>query len=929
MEHVIDYNADALFLSETWLKSKNNNVTANFHEYGYKLYHNIRRNRAKESGGGVGILVKETIEVKPVKVKHYQTFEHSITKLRIKKGWLTMISIYRLDYEPMDLFFEEFRELLEILAAANEKFVIAGDINIHCEKIEDRHANQLNELLTMFGLTQLINSPTHRDGHTLDVVITRTEELEVSGLMVRDISVSDHFLLSFLIECKTLKSYYKTITYRSIKQVNREVFKNDLTNIIEGISVEDDIGKVVTEFDAAASKLMDEHAPKVTRKVKIVNSSPWFDNEYRELRKERRRAEKRYIQSGSPADKETFVQLRKQTTELAKLKKQQHFTKQVTQANNKSKELFKVVNKLTDAKQESSLPSASSDTILANKFLSFFKDKITKIRQDFALVEHSLEHEVKPVFKTLETFDPATEDELRAIVMSFGVSCSPEDAIHVTLVKENIDVLLPFWLELVNLSLSSGSMECLKSAVILPLLKELNDFVDTEIFKNYRPVSNLAFVSKLVERCVASRLDKHMEDNDLQSEYQYGYKKAHSTEMLLLNVTNNLLKAFDDKKATVLLLLDLSAAFDTVDQDKLLHILNKNIGISGIALKWFHSFLKGRTQKVMINDSFSDEESLDYGVAQGSVLGPRLFNIYIMSLYSHIHAASFDVEGFADDHQLYKSFIPVFQTVVLGSAINECLRAVSEWMRTYFLKLNESKTKILVLAPPLVMSSIYIHGTYLDSGCIRFVSCAKNLGVWLDEFLNFKCHIRKVVASCYKVLREISKIKSFIPRESLNTLVVSLVLSKLDYCNALYYKIGSSEIDMLQSVQNAAIRLVFGQFKYDRRPISHLFIKLHWLKVRERIIFKLCLVVHKCIWALAPISLQSQLVLPNVRTYKLVEKKFLSVYGQRSFSCAGPKLWNNLPYNIRFENDTTKFKKLLKSFLMINGDDFNRRVLIR
>ena len=173
-------------------------------------------------------------------------------------------------------------------------------------------------------------------------------------------------------------------------------------------------------------------------------------------------------------------------------------------------------------------------------------------------------------------------------------------------------------------------MESFNSAVIIPLLKELDDFIDIEVFKNYRPVSNLPFLGKLIERCVASRLDTHLLDNDLESIHQYGYKKGHSTEMLLMNVVNNVINAFDYKLATVLLLLDLSAAFDTVDQDKLLSILHLEIGIGGTAYNWFASLLKGWRQKVMINDTFSDEDSLDFGVAQGSVLGPRLFNIYIV-----------------------------------------------------------------------------------------------------------------------------------------------------------------------------------------------------------------------------------------------------------------------------------------------------------
>ena len=607
----------------------------------------------------------------------------------------------------------------------------------------------------------------------------------------------------------------------------------------------------------------------------------------------------------------------------------QYYTSKVSNAQNKPKELFKIVNELRDKRKERSLPSASTDEELANKFLVFFKDKIAKIRESFTSTTVVAPDEV-PADGILNEFPPVTADELRAIVLSYGVSCSSEDPIDVKPLKDNIDLLLPFWLEVVNLSMSTGSMDCLKSAVIIPLLKELDSMVDTEVYKNYRPVSNLIFLSKLIERCVAPRLDNHMQENNLESHKQYAYKTGHSPELLLVNVVDKILNAFDKKLVTVLLLLDLSAAFDTVDQDKLLHMLYQDIGIGGTAYKWFVSFLKGRTQKIMINGAFSESVSLDFGVAQGSVLGPRLFNIYMRSFYPHVQdMTTFDVDGFADDHQLCKHFVAVFQSDVLGGQINDCLRNVSSWMDTYFLKLNKSKTKILVLAPPSVLCNIRIYGTFLDEGCIRFVDCAKNLGVWLDQYLDFSSHINKVVSSCYLTLREISKIKCFLPKEELNILVTALILSKLDYCNALYYKLGCEHINKLQSVQNAAIRLIFGRFKFDRKPISDLFMKVHWLKIRERIVFKICLIVHKCIWTTAPESLKSMTVIANTRTYMLTEKKFRSAYGERAFSRSGPKLWNNLPFRIRMESDTDSFKKQLKSFLMTEQRDYYSRLNCR
>ena len=125
----------------------------------------------------------------------------------------------------------------------------------------------------------------------------------------------------------------------------------------------------------------------------------------------------------------------------------------------------------------------------------------------------------------------------------------------------------------------------------------------------------------------------------------------------------------------------------------------------------------------------------------------------------YVEALHFKIEGYADDHQLYKQFVPIFQTTVLGSSVNECLSSISKWMNNYFLKLNKTKTKIMVLAPPSVMQSIFIHGTFIDNGCVRFVNCAKNLGVWIDSELTFKVQVQKVVSSCFILLKEIWKIK--------------------------------------------------------------------------------------------------------------------------------------------------------------------------
>ena len=165
-----------------------------------------------------------------------------------------------------------------------------------------------------------------------------------------------------------------------------------------------------------------------------------------------------------------------------------------------------------------------------------------------------------------------------------------------------------------------------------PLIK--GQSLDPSDLKNYRPIYNLSIIGKLIERVVLKRLNDHLSRNNLNIPFQSAYKKHHSTETLLIRIVNDLLITTDEKKATVVMLLDLSVAFDTVDHTKLLHILCKDIGISSNTLKWFKSFLSGRCQKVSINGTESSEIIIKFGVSQGSVLGPVLFNIYIRSLYN-------------------------------------------------------------------------------------------------------------------------------------------------------------------------------------------------------------------------------------------------------------------------------------------------------
>ena len=281
-------------------------------------------------------------------------------------------------------------------------------------------------------------------------------------------------------------------------------------------------------------------------------------------------------------------------------------------------------------------------------------------------------------------------------VISPSKSCEL-DPLPSWLLKECVDELSPIVTSIVNASLNHAIVPLsLKTALIRPLLKKSG--LDKEVLKNYRPVSNLSFISKVLEKVVAKRLDDHMLDNNLYSSVQSAHRDRHSTETALLKVQSDILTALDSGSGAVLLMLDLSAAFDTIDHGILLSRLNSLYGISGDALDWFKSYLSNRVQRVIIGDTVSECKDLNFGVPQGSVLGPKIYCMYTKPISDIIAGHGLSHHCYADDTQLY---IAIEHSANLHSELlrmERCVADIRNWMRHNMLKLNDDKTELIVFA---------------------------------------------------------------------------------------------------------------------------------------------------------------------------------------------------------------------------------------
>ena len=319
MEHVSDIDASIAFLTETWMEADKNDVTAVIKSYGYKLLHDRRRDREKETGGGVGVLVKSTMTYKHLKCKFFSSFEVSMVRVKLTNCTkLILVSIYRLQFIASGTFVKEFTELLELLSTMPEKVIISGDINFHLET-DDSIVGSLQSIWDSFNLVQHVNLPTQIKGHTLDMVLTDESELRVSNLLVENVHLSDHFMISFEVDVEVEKQETKSITYRNLKGVDTTKFSEELLTKLQDHGVSS-FGEKVKLYNSTVRDMVNDYAPLLTKTIKVVPNAPWFDSEYKNARRERRKAEKKFKRTKSLADKEAFIELRKKQQNLLLIK---------------------------------------------------------------------------------------------------------------------------------------------------------------------------------------------------------------------------------------------------------------------------------------------------------------------------------------------------------------------------------------------------------------------------------------------------------------------------------------------------------------------------------------------------------------------------------------------------------------------------------
>ena len=384
-------------------------------------------------------------------------------------------------------------------------------------------------------------------------------------------------------------------------------------------------------------------------------------------------------------------------------------------------------------------------------------------------------------------FKVVSEYTVRKTILESATKSCSLDPIPSSLLKNCLDVTLPCITRVVNKSLITGQMPPeLKVARVIPLQKKRG--IDQEELKNYRLISNVKFLFKAIERITSSQLNVYLQENYLFTPMQSAYRKYHSTETALLRVQNDLLRAVDQHQDAVLILLDFSAALDTIDHDILLHRLCQRYGITRTALKWFSTYLRGRTQCIDIDGVLSDERLLDAGVPLGSVFGPAIFTTYTAPLGDIITSHGLNDMIYADDTQLYLILDPSKRSEGL-SRLERCVLDVKSWAVSNKLMLNDTKTEVIHMSSRFVKTSPFpslkIGDSAIDASLCVISRSRSHLWqqTWYER-TSQECHHICII----RHLQNRTKICKYLDSKVTERLVHAFVSSRLDYCNSLLFQ---------------------------------------------------------------------------------------------------------------------------------------------
>lgn len=511
-------------------------------------------------------------------------------------------------------------------------------------------------------------------------------------------------------------------------------------------------------------------------------------------------------------------------------------------------------------------------------------------------------------------FSLTTESEILSILRGIKSNSTGIDGITAKMIVLCCPTILPFLCHVVNYSIEHSVFpDVWKCALVTPINKTSNP----RQLSHLRPISILPLLSKVCERVIAERLRHHLDLFDILPDCQSGFRAGFSSSTTLLAVTDEILKAIDNKQVTILILLDFSKAFDRIHHETLLAVLHY-IGLSEESIQFIQSYLSNRKQSMVLNGQTSGAVDIVSGVPQGSILGPLL---YLLSTIGFADAIDYCTPYiYADDTQLLYSFNP-YNYETAERNINHDLHKIVQFAAKLCLHINASKSSAMVFGDKssveFVKSNLHL---VIGDNELVFGDNAKSLGIIIDERLRFCEHVQSLLRKAYATLRLLYNNRYILNQKLKLQLCDALVLSIFNYGDVVYHScLDSVHSDKIQKLQNSCLRFIYGIRRRDR--ISHALVWAGWLNMsRRRTLHCLCL-YHKIILHKRPPYLYNKIKFrTDVHHINVRHRHALTIplhrleMFKRSFSYCVPNMYNRLPDSIK-NLGLLSFKGMVKEFL--------------
>lgn len=919
-----NFKFSIIAISETWLNSQTQPLAR---LDGYRFEGNVRGNKR---GGGVGLFIinslNYTLNNDDINNPCIESISVSLMNLNIlsnlthsKANPIRIIIIYRPPNTEFSNFLYDFEQ---ILTGSNRPTYIIGDFNINLD-YDNKDKLNFEQLFFSYNFSPLINLPTRVSSHSaslLDNILTNIVSTHTSGVVIHDLS--DHYPIFSISKDSTFSVTGNIKTFslqRNFSKLSIEKIKRDLRSISwQPVVTESDVDTSYEQFFRIFSFILDAHAPLKSINVSKYKKS-WVNKDVIKLSKIKSRLFKRSVVQPSETSMIQYKNFRNFFTRYKRNKEKAFYNSLF--ADGDIKHNWRAINEiLNKTKPNISIPKLNYNnatlndaTSICNALNHSFIDTINRLHlglsNSSAVDELVIGGEGNKCSLFLDNIEPS---EIISVINRFkpNKSCS-SDGLNMFIIKLFLEEIVFPLTHFCNLSLQSGKFpNAFKMAKVLPIFKKGK----RDDPGNYRPISLLSPLSKVLEHLIATRMKSFMAKYKLMSNNQYGFRPNHSTELAILELYHRIINKLDDKHLTIGIFIDLTKAFDIIDHNLLLLKLNF-YGFRGKILSWLTSYLSNRNQFVSLDCKRSVVLPVKYGVPQGSILGPLLFTIYIND-FPNV-TTLFKCIMFADDTNIFHSSKAICDDMDL---INADLKKIESWFSMNKLIINTDKSFYTIFGPSILTNNIPDLSLKLNNILLRKSNSVKFLGVHIQCNLSWSTHILTIRKKIHNFLCVLNKMKHKFNLSTKIKLYYSFIFPHLIYCNIIWGNGPEYLLKLLVGCQKRFLRIIFNSKPTDHTEI--LFARSKILSILQINLYLQTLFTFKFLKNLLP-PYYSDFFQYSNPIKSIITRQNATFYIKTSrlnlinncISHTAPKIWHNvIPLNIQNIDNLTSFKKNLKTF---------------